>query len=82
MLYLAAIVLMLTKALSVWYAGGSPILAVLLTSGGVLFMASDFMLTLKNFYPPCKQRVLMAAAVTLSYYLAQLMFALSILYAK
>ncbi len=81
MLYLAAIVLMFTKALSAWYTGESLILAVLLPCGGALFIASDFMLTLKNFYPPCKRSALVATAVTLTYYLAQLVFALSILYA-
>ncbi len=81
MLYLAAIVLMFTKALSAWYAGGLPILAVLLPCGGALFIASDFMLTLKNFYPPCNRSALVASGVTLTYYLAQLVFALSLLYA-
>ncbi len=81
MLYLAAIALMFTKALSAWYAGASPLLAVLLPCGGALFIASDFMLTLKNFYLPCKGSALVATAVTLTYYLAQLVFALSILYA-
>ncbi len=80
MLYLAAIVFMFTKALSVWYMGGTSILAIMLTAGGALFVASDFMLTLKSFHPPCKHNAAMSAAVTLTYYLAQLLFALSIFF--
>lgn len=79
-LYLAAILFMLTKALSVWYSGGGSLVALLLASGGTLFAISDFLLTLKNFYPPCRHSKPISAGVTITYYLAQLMFALSILY--
>ncbi len=78
-LYAAAILLMFTKALSVWYTGGEAI-AVLLVCGGALFVASDTMLALKNFHPRYRHNAPLALAVTFTYYTAQLLFALSILY--
>ncbi len=78
-IYLAAILLMFTKALSLTYLGGGfTLLSALLMAGALLFLVSDTLLTLKNFYPPCKDSKAVSAAVTITYYTAQALFAISI----
>ncbi len=77
--YLSAILLMFTKALSLTYLGGGFTLpSALLMAGAVLFAVSDTLLTLFNFYPPCKGSKAISAAVTITYYTAQALFAVSI----
>ncbi|SDM72889.1 lysoplasmalogenase [Acetanaerobacterium elongatum] len=79
-IYLGAIMLMFTKALSLTLSGGRfTTLSILLLTGASLFVISDFILTFLNFYPPCKNNRVASLAVTVTYYVAQALFALSIL---
>lgn len=78
--YLGAILLMFTKALSLTLSGGGfTNLSIMLLTGASLFVVSDTLLTFFNFYPPWKSSRLVSLAVSVTYYMAQLLFALSIL---
>ena len=80
-IYLGAIMLMFTKALSLTLSGGGfTTLSILLLVAASLFVVSDTILTFLNFYPPCKNNRVAASAVSVTYYVAQALFALSILF--
>lgn len=78
LLYMAALLAMLTKGLSVWYAGQGA--GALTAAGGALFVCSDTLLALKGFRPAYRHNALVSVSVTGLYYMAQLLLALSILY--
>lgn len=81
-LYTAAILMMMTKALSVTYLGGglTPLSAIV-GAGALLFVVSDTVLALKNFHPSYRSSLCASQTVSVTYYAAQLLFAISILYA-
>ena len=77
--YVAAITFMITLALSGLYKSGfSPTLTVMVAASAVLFLVSDVLLGFMRFAPT--QRGYYRAANLILYYLAQMIFALTIVF--